>query len=99
MTYIHDEDVYLRAKEAELSISNPALAHQVGIHRMERGRFNAHHLKVLGKIHLLAGYTGPIKSGTHIAEAPTTQEEPEVPPLSQATGATPNLERGASWRG
>ena len=92
-TYIRNEDVYLRAKEAELSISNPALAHQVGIHRMERGRFNAHHLKVLGKIHLLAGYTGPIEFGTHIAEAPTTQEEPEAPPLSQATGATPNLEQ------
>ena len=99
-TYIRDEDVYLRVKEAELSTFNPALAHQVGI-LMERGCFNAHHLKVLGKIHLLASYTGPIEFGTHIAEAPTTQEQPEAPPLSQATGATPNLEEDleASWRG
>jgi hypothetical protein len=91
-TYIRDEDIYLRAKEAELSPSHPALAHQVGIHRMERGRFNAHHLKVLGKIHLLAGYTGPIEFGTRIAETPTMQEEHQALVLSQDTGAPPSLE-------
>src|SRR5208282_4918332 len=39
-TYVHDEDIYLRRKEAELSLSHPTLALQVKIHRMERGRFN-----------------------------------------------------------
>ena len=98
-TYIRDEDIYLRAKEAELSPTNPALAHQVGIHRMERGRFNAHHLKVLGKIHLLAGYTGPIEFGTRMtevaAEPPTAAtESPGLDSaLSQpANDASPSLE-------
>jgi len=88
-TYIRDEDIYLRVKEAELSLSHPALAHQISLHRMERGRFNAHHLKVLGKIHFLPSYTGPIGFGTRAAEAPATQEEPQDPALSPATGATP----------
>jgi hypothetical protein len=92
-TYIRDEDTYLRAKEVELALSNPALGHQVGVHRMERGRFNAHHLKVLEKIHHLTGYTGPIEFGTHIAENPTMQEVAQAPFLSQATtGAIPCLE-------
>jgi hypothetical protein len=94
-TYICDEDLYLRAKEAELTPANPALAHQVSIHWMERGRFNAHHLKVLGKIHLLPGYTGRIDFGTHIAEPPTVATEPPglVPALPQAVNdATPGFE-------
>jgi hypothetical protein len=65
---------------------------------MERGRFNAHHLKVLGKIYLLPGYTGPVGCGTHVAPASTTTEEPDAaeehqgPPLPPATGAIPSLE-------
>jgi hypothetical protein len=92
-TYIRDEDSFLRAKETEVSTSHPALAHQIGIHRMERGRFNAHHLKVLGKIYLLVGYTGHIGFGTRAAEALTTQKEPQdpAPPPAPppATGANP----------
>jgi hypothetical protein len=95
-TYIRDEDIYLRAKEAELSHSNPPLAHQIGIHRMERGCFNAHHLNILGKIHLLPGYTGPIEFGTRIVETPSVTvqepEEPQAPVLSQATDASTSLE-------
>jgi hypothetical protein len=64
---------------------------------MERGRFNAHHLKVLGKIYLLPGYTGPIGFGTRVAEASTTTEEPDATeepqtPASPPTGTTPSNE-------
>ena len=93
-TYIRDEDIYLRGKEAELLLSRPALALQVSLYRMERGRFNAHHLKVLGKIYLLAGYTGPIGAGTRVAEAPMTSEEPDASgelqtPALPPTGTNP----------
>ena len=92
-TYIRDEDAYLRVKEVDIALSNPALAHQVGIHRMDRGRFNALHLRVLENIHHLPGYTGPIELGTHIAENPTMQEVAQAPVFSQATtGAIPSLE-------
>lgn len=91
-TYIRDEDIYLRAKEADLLLTDPALAHQVFLYRMERGRFNAHHLQVLGKIYLLPGYTGPIGMGIHVTEAPATSEEPQDPVLPPATVTTPSRE-------
>jgi len=91
-TYIRDENVCLRAKEAELSPTDPALAHQVFLYRMERGRFDAHHLQVLGKIYLLPGYTGPIGFGIHVAEALATSEEPQDPVLPPTTGTTPSHE-------
>ena len=89
-TYIQDEDACLWAKEIELSHSHPALAHQVAIHRMERARFNAHHLNVLGKIYSLPGYTGAVSFGTRVAEAPATDapddyQEPVLPPAAVST--------------
>jgi hypothetical protein len=87
-TYIRDEDRCLREREVEMSHSQPALAHQVGIHRMERARFNAHHLKVLGKIYVLDGYTGPVGCGTRVEEAPAAQEDPKEQDLPPAAGAS-----------
>jgi len=89
-TYIRDEDICLRAKEIELSHSHPALARQVGIHRMERARFNIHHFNVLGKIYSLPGYTGPVGFGTRAAEAPAANtpevyQEPALPPAAVST--------------
>ena len=85
------------SQEAELLLSHPALTLQVSLYRMERGRFNAHHLKVLGKIYLLAGYTGPIGAGTHVAVAPMTSEEPDASgepqtPALPPTGTKPSHE-------
>lgn len=57
-TYMRDEDAYLRLKESSIASSNPALANQVEIHRMERGRYNVHHTDNLRKIYLLKGFTG-----------------------------------------
>ena len=52
-TYMRDEDAYLRLKESSIALSNPALANQVTIYRMERGRFNIHHTDILRTIYLL----------------------------------------------
>jgi hypothetical protein len=57
-TYLRDEDAYLRLKESTIALSNPALANQVAIHRMERGRYNVYHTDILRKIYLLKGFTG-----------------------------------------
>jgi hypothetical protein len=91
-TYIRDEDICLRTKEIDLSTSHPTLAHQLRIHRMERARFNAHHLNVLGKIYHLAGYTGPVGFGAHITEAPAPAEDPQDLALPPVTGATQSHE-------
>jgi hypothetical protein len=44
VTYLQDEDRYLRDCEALLCASSPVLAHQVKILRNVHARFNAEHL-------------------------------------------------------
>ena len=41
VTYIQDEDKFLRSKEADIMLVSPGLAQQVKIRRMEQGHFNA----------------------------------------------------------
>src|SRR5438477_12089078 len=41
VTFIHDEDRFLREKEKDLEVGDPALAYQVRAYRMEHGRFTA----------------------------------------------------------
>ena len=91
-TNIRDEDICLREKVIKLSASHSALAHQVTLHWMERARFNAHHLKVLGDIYLLPGFTGSVGFGIHVAEAPATTEAPKDPVLPLGAGTTLNCE-------
>jgi hypothetical protein len=78
-TYMHDEDAYLRTKERDIRLFNPALANQVTIHRLERGRFNVHHTDIIRKIYLLKGFTGTRELGTHL-ESTNIPEEPQLPP-------------------
>ena len=63
VTYIWDEDKFLRSKEADIMLENPGLARQVKIHRLERGRFNAQHMDRFRKLASLPGFTGSIIPG------------------------------------
>ncbi|KAG2029540.1 hypothetical protein BDR03DRAFT_1044137 [Suillus americanus] len=63
VTYIHDEDKYLRVCEDQLTVVNPALAHQIAIHRNVCGRFNSRHLRRLHDISKLPGFTGTLVPG------------------------------------
>ncbi|KAG1888001.1 uncharacterized protein F5891DRAFT_1218431 [Suillus fuscotomentosus] len=65
-TYIQDEDIYLRRCEDQLKDANPALAHQVALHRNIRGRFNSRHLNWLYDISRLSGFSGIITPGASI---------------------------------
>ena len=62
-TYIRDEDRYLRACEEQVRAFNPQLAHQITLHRMERGHFNLHHIRRLNDISKLRGFSGTIAPG------------------------------------
>jgi hypothetical protein len=64
ITYIRDEDLFLRLKEGEVREANPGLACQVKIYRMERGRFNEQHMQRFRKLASLPGFTGSIRPGT-----------------------------------
>ena len=71
VTYIHDEERYLRECESQLKQLHPSLAHQVS-QRNVRGRFTLKHLKRLGDIAALSGFSGTLAIGKSIK---TAQEE------------------------
>lgn len=65
-THIRDEDVYLRAQEDLIHPVNPHLAHQIGVYRMVRGRFNTHHIRRIRQIARLTGFTGTASVGVAV---------------------------------
>lgn len=86
-THLVDEDIYLRSCEDEVTKSDAPLGHQIFVHRMVRGRFNAHHHRRLLKISLLPGFTGTITPGISIECA------------SGAPGVASKADRGfEGWR-
>jgi hypothetical protein len=66
VTYLRDEDLYLRKKEAEVREFNVNLAHQIGLHRMEHGHFNAAHRNSLQVISLLSGFSRSVQPGVRL---------------------------------
>lgn len=75
-TYIRDEAAYLSLKERELISTDPALANQVRLHRLQRGRFDVHHYTILQQIVNLPGYTGGPLFGTRV---------PDVTPVAECS--------------
>ncbi|KAJ7737113.1 hypothetical protein B0H16DRAFT_1664771 [Mycena metata] len=64
VTHMVDEDAFLIYQERRLvHEGNPALAHQVGVYRMERGRFNALHMERLMKLSKEPGFTASLTPG------------------------------------
>jgi hypothetical protein len=66
-THLHDEDNHLRAHEGNIRAANPALAHQIHVHRMLRGRFKAHHEFCLRGIAKIREFSGTIAPGEGIS--------------------------------
>lgn len=62
-TFVRDEDLFLRSQETLVQQTNPILAHAISLYRLERGRFNAHHLTIIEKIYALPGFTGTTSYG------------------------------------
>ncbi|KAG1780720.1 hypothetical protein EV702DRAFT_1023402 [Suillus placidus] len=96
-TYIRDEDNYLRRCEDQLKDANPALAHQITLHRNIRGRFNSRHLKRLYDISRLTGFSGMIVPGisTHTSLGDSASI-PNVRILSRLLAEHVPLDNGAS---
>ena len=86
-TFIRDENDYLHTMEQQINTSQPALAFQICMKRMETDRYNALHMKILNQITGLKGFTGSRLYGTHIADASlptrvapvTQQQQPALP--------------------
>ena len=63
VTYIRDEEHYLRACEDALNVQHPGLAHQISVKRNIRGRFHRSHIQPLHTISQLPGFSGMLSPG------------------------------------
>ncbi|KZP16157.1 hypothetical protein FIBSPDRAFT_749122 [Athelia psychrophila] len=63
VTYLRDEEQYLRRMEATLHSERPELAHQINVYAARRGRFYQQHHRRLIKIANLPGFTGTLEPG------------------------------------
>jgi hypothetical protein len=68
LTYIRDEGQYLHKKEVKCQETQPNLSRQIKLYRLERGRFNAQHLRRLRDLAKLPGFTGKIVPGKHASD-------------------------------
>ncbi|KAI5990606.1 hypothetical protein EDD15DRAFT_2388740 [Pisolithus albus] len=67
VTYIVDEDRYLRSCEALYRDTHPALAHQISRYHSIRSRFTSLHLCSLEKISHLPGFSGTLIPGISLS--------------------------------
>lgn len=70
VTYLVDEDRYLRACEALYQDGNPTLAYQISRYRTIRSRFTPLHLRSLEKISRLSGFSGTLAPGVSVSRGP-----------------------------
>ncbi|KAJ7019748.1 hypothetical protein C8F04DRAFT_1214270 [Mycena alexandri] len=72
-------DAFLIYQERRLAREgNPALAHQVAVHRMERGRFNALHMERLVKLSKEPGFTASLIPGVSLNKERRVPEEEDI---------------------
>jgi hypothetical protein len=90
VTYIRDEDHFLRYWETKVSETDARLALHIKLYRMERGRFNPHHKRRICDIAKLKGFSGNILPGTSTATGPG--ESASVWALMEADSASAPLE-------
>ena len=96
-TFMRDENTFLSNSEDNVQASDPALAHQIGLHRMEGSRFIMHHTKILNQIIALKGYSGGPLLGTHVpdVEATVVPEATVIPVYPVTSLPEINLHSGA----
>ncbi|KAI6119756.1 hypothetical protein EDD16DRAFT_1706471 [Pisolithus croceorrhizus] len=70
ITYLHDEDRYMKACMAQLQIDHPPLAYQAQHYYNIQARFTSHHLHLLAEISTLHGFMGTILPGKSMKTNP-----------------------------
>jgi hypothetical protein len=86
-TFMRDENNFLFNKQVDIQATHPALAHQIGLHRMEGSRFIMHHTKFLNQIVALKGYSGGSLLGTHVSDVEAIITMVPVPPVATPLSA------------
>ncbi|KIK29667.1 hypothetical protein PISMIDRAFT_6917 [Pisolithus microcarpus 441] len=79
ITYICDEECFLRTCEKKISNIHPTLAHQVSRHCNFHSQFNGFHLKRLHDIAMLPGFSGNLHLGESALKGPgESNNEPDI---------------------
>ncbi|KAJ7688137.1 hypothetical protein B0H17DRAFT_938661, partial [Mycena rosella] len=95
VTYIADEEPFLVHHEQRLrEEGDNGLAYQVALHRMERSRFNAQHMRRLIKLSKENGFTGYLSPGVSIC-----RERHACPPAAPAPSSAAAQDPDAVMRG
>ncbi|KAJ3553548.1 hypothetical protein NP233_g12617 [Leucocoprinus birnbaumii] len=66
ITYMHDEERFLKAQELHFTPTDPYLAHQIKKLRLERTRFNELHTRRFAKLKKMSGFTGSLALGKSV---------------------------------
>jgi hypothetical protein len=95
VTYMRDEDRFLRRHEQRLrEEGSGALAHQVSVHRMERGRFDALHMERLVKLSKEPGFTASLLPGVSASKERHVlgddDDDVEMPLAQRSTSPPPS---------
>ena len=78
LTFMHNEDATLCARQKEVGLVDPAIAYQICIQHINFNRFTPRHMKNLIKISQLPGFSGNMSHRVHITEL----QLPPLPPPS-----------------
>jgi hypothetical protein len=98
VTYMVDEEVFLSHEEERLrAVGKEGLAVQVGLLRMERGRFTDLHMSRLVKLSKVPGFTGSILPGVSVCcERHTPVARPDDVEMHAASPLPPSEEDGVA---
>ncbi|KAJ7057970.1 hypothetical protein C8F01DRAFT_1085809 [Mycena amicta] len=96
VTYMADESAFLQYQQRRLvEEGKEALAHQVGVYRMERERFDHLHMRRLTKLNSLSGFTGCILPGVSLS---AERRVPSGVTTEDVEMANPRADDDTGWR-
>ncbi|KAF8181741.1 hypothetical protein K438DRAFT_2169043 [Mycena galopus ATCC 62051] len=78
VTWINDEDLFLRKKEDEYRELDPALAVQISRYRLRRARSDTNHMHRFWALAKLPGFTGSVSPGVSIEQKEARHREREA---------------------
>ncbi|KAI6010458.1 hypothetical protein EDC04DRAFT_2871205 [Pisolithus marmoratus] len=86
ITYLHNEDLYMRACITELQVSHPPLTYQVKLYHNICTKFTNHHLHLLTEIIHLPRFTGTAVLGKSTKTTLSTMTAPTSPLTTPDSG-------------
>jgi hypothetical protein len=101
VTWIDDEDLFLRKKEEEYKESDPALAFQISVYRQRRARSDTNHMHRFWALAKTPGFTGSVEPGVSVERKEARQQEQAVgqsAPVDSEMQVDMTLDQDERWQ-